>query len=361
MMNHTLIATVVAAVGTFGQIHPAAYTGMSLRHDSGEQSPHRAASGSASTHRLAAEDWDALAARFGGVIADTKASRDVLMTFTISAEVRQVLVKGGQRVKEGDLLIRARDGDQVALVDAQRLSANNDNEVKAATFQLELAELKYSRLKESNQGGKAELDEARIQAATSKVQLEQARVRLDLEVKRLAQAEGQLERYRLVAPFDGVIEEVKADVGQGMREAEPVIRIVNTELLWLDAYAPTMETIELELQKGRPAWVLMRLPDGARMVKGEILYVSPVADSVSQSRRVRVQYANTANWPAGIPAKVVFVQPGAEWDSYLASGVGGSVSRSGEGAGEAGGETEARRAARAGAVGCAAGGGRGWE
>jgi len=262
------------------------------------------------------DSWERLASKFGGVKADTKASRDVVMAFTISAEVREILVKGGQKVNENDLLVKARDGDQVALLEAQRLQAANDNEIKAAALQLELEDVKYKRLLESNQYGQSEIDEARIRAATAKVQLEQAKVRNDLDKKRVEQAEGQVERYRLKAPFSGIIEEVKVEIGQGIREAEPVVRIVNTDKLWLEVYAPTMETISLGVEKGHRAWVLVQMPGKPRLVEGSVLYVSPVADYVSQNRRVRVEINNTEGWPAGTSAKVVFVDPGEGWAAY---------------------------------------------
>ena len=116
--------------------------------------------------------------------------------------------------------------------------------------------------------------------------------------------------------IDGIIEEVKVDVGQGVREAEPALRIVNTEQLWIEAYTPTPETIRAGLDKDKPAWVLVDLPDQPRLVEGRILYISPVADSVSQKRRVRVEIVNTEGWPAGTPAKVVFEKPDAKWDLY---------------------------------------------
>lgn len=311
MMNPTLLASLVIAVcaSATPSLSPVSTAPASL------QAPASQPAG-----REDDASWEKLAESFGGVKADTKASRDVVMAFTISAEVREILVKGGQKVSENDLLVKARDGDQVALLEAQRLQAANDNEIKAAALQLELEDLKYKRLLESNQYGQSEIDEARIRAATSKVQLEQAKVRNDLDKKRVDQAEGQLERYRLKAPFSGIIEEVKVEIGQGIREAEPVVRIVNTDKLWLEAYARTMETISLGVEKGHRAWVLVQLPGKPRLVEGTVLYVSPVADYVSQNRRVRVEINNTEGWPAGTSAKVVFVDPGTAWDAYRATG-----------------------------------------
>jgi hypothetical protein len=57
------------------------------------------------------------------------------------------------------------------------------------------------------------------------------------------------------------------------------------------------------------------------LVKGTVLYVSPVADAVSQTRRVRVEIANTENWPAGTQARVRFSEPSdpGMWEKYLTS------------------------------------------
>lgn len=308
MMKPTLLASLVSVVCASAIADPSPLS--SINFFAGESPRHV---------KPDDDSWEKLATSFGGVKADTKASRDVVMAFTISAEVREILVTGGQKVSENDLLVRARDTDQVALVKAQRLQAANDNEIKAAALQLELEDVKYKRLLETQQAGVAELDEARIRAATAKVQLEQAKVRNDLDKVRVEQAEGQLERYRLKAPFSGFVEEVKVEIGQGIREAEPVVRIVNTDKLWLEAYASTMETISLNVEKGHRAWVLVQLPGKPRLVEGTVLYVSPVADYVSQNRRVRVEVTNTEGWPAGTSAKVVFVDPGEAWDAYRAA------------------------------------------
>ena len=102
----------------------------------------------------------------------------------------------------------------------------------------------------------------------------------------------------------------------GCTEQEKVLRMVNTDKLWLDPYAPTYETIRLGLKEGSPAWVLIDMPDAPKLVRGKVLYVSPVADSVSQTRRVRVEIDNPQAWPAGTQAQVRFTEPSAEWDKY---------------------------------------------
>src|SRR6185436_10237501 len=99
--------------------------------------------------RVGPDEWEAIATRFGGTKADTKPSRDSLMAFTVSAQVKEVPVQGGQVVKKDDLLVRARDDDQVAIVEGQRIQAASENEIRAAELAVELAKLKYDRLKEA--------------------------------------------------------------------------------------------------------------------------------------------------------------------------------------------------------------------
>lgn len=272
------------------------------------------------TQPAAEPSWDSIAQKFGGTKADTKPCQDSPMAFTIPVEVRQVMVRGGESVKKGDLLIRARDDEQEAVVAGQAIQAGNRNRIKNAELQKELADLNYARIQDAMSRGGAnpvELDQRRIEAASAAIAVQQETTNHELENKRLAQAQALLARYRLIAPFDGIVEEVRVEDGQGVRESDPVVRLVNIERLRLDAYAPTPETIRLGLTLGSPVWVLVALPDKPLIAVGKVVSVSPVADSVSQTRRVHVEIDNTESWPAGTPAMVRFTAPGAEWADYM--------------------------------------------
>lgn len=281
-----------------------------------DQSPQQVDSALASRVGATAASWDALAKEFGGYKSETKPSRDAVMQFAQSGEIRLISVSGGQRVKRGDVLARVRDAEVVAAIARQKIVAENRLEIDNAERQLELAQYRFEQLKAGKTFSPAEFEELRISAEVAKIQRDQAIVNLEAQKIALDQLLGQAERYRLEAPFDGVVEEVMVEVGQGVTENEKVLRIVNTETLWLDAYAGTSESIRLGLKENSPAWVLIELADAPRLVKGTVLYVSPVADAVSQTRRVRVEIQNTENWPAGTQARVRFTEPSGEWEKY---------------------------------------------
>ena len=111
-------------------------------------------------------DHDSLWRSFGGVRAITKPSRDAVMGFTLSTRVTEVLVEGGQRVHEGDLLIRGDDSADVAEAAFQRARAETPLPRKRAESKATLAKLEYERLLQAEaQGGANPLDIERARAA----------------------------------------------------------------------------------------------------------------------------------------------------------------------------------------------------
>jgi multidrug efflux pump subunit AcrA (membrane-fusion protein) len=122
-------------------------------------------------------------------------------------------------------------------------------------------------------------------------------------------------------------------VGQAVRETDAAVRVVNTDVLSLDANANTDKTIALQLKPGAPAWVLIDLGGRPVLAEGVVKYVSPVANSVSRTQRVRVEVPNPEGWPAGMQARVVFEKPGdafAEYEWERGDAEGARSARSGE-------------------------------
>jgi multidrug efflux pump subunit AcrA (membrane-fusion protein) len=262
--------------------------------------------------------WNEVSDAFGGAKAATKPSRDVTMAFTFPTEVRELSVHGGERVKQGDVLVRARDADVTAALEQQRVRSGSRLSIELAEKQQELADIRYAKIMEVGESGSSQMEreERRVEKEAAALQLQQAIMSFDEEQYKLAQLEGSYERYRLEAPFDGIVEDVMIEVGQAVRETDPAVRIVNTDVLELEANATTDTTIRLQLKPGAPAWVLMDLGGRPVLAVGKVKYVSPVANSVSRTQRVNVELENPAGWPAGMQAQVVFEEPGAAFAKY---------------------------------------------
>ena len=254
---------------------------------------------------------------FGGVQTFTKPSADAIMGFSLPNTVAAVTVAGGDAVKTGDLLVRGDDAEQLAILEQTRLRAESSLGIDRVTKQAELAEIEYTRLKQAFDGGggsQLEVDRARLAWETSKIDLLTAELNQELERRRLVQAEALLDKYRIRAPFDGIVDEVLVDPGDTMDNAQPVVRVVRIDPLWIDVPMPVDQTLELGLSGGEPVWALVDTPDRSVVVRGEVIEVSPLADYASRSRRVRVAIENPDMLPPGLRVWVRFDDPGEAWN-----------------------------------------------
>ncbi|MEM8757394.1 MAG: efflux RND transporter periplasmic adaptor subunit [Planctomycetota bacterium] len=255
-----------------------------------------------------------------GIKAVTRPSQDATMGFRFPTQVAEVLVRDGQAVEVGQRLVRADDAEAQAAYDVALLRAQSTLDVDLQTAALELARVEYEATKSAFEGGggsSIELDRSRLQRDTAVIQLDAARQR-DVEADRqLEQLAARLDSLRLVAPFSGIIDAVLVDVGDSVRDTDPVVRVVSVDPLLIDAATPTELTLGLSPMD--PAWVLVRIGDEPRVLSARIVGISPVADSVTGSRRVRVEATNPAGLPAGLTAFVRFEPPEAAWTPAMTS------------------------------------------
>lgn len=249
-----------------------------------------------------------------GIKAVTRPSQDAVLGFSFPTSVLEVLVSDGDAVTLGDPLVRADDREAHSAVVLQTIRAQSRLDVQAEEKALELAEVEFKATKTAFEGGGGstlELDRARLAADTAKLRLEASQQRFQEEQLQLEQLQIRLEKHTVNAPFDGVVESVVVAVGDTVRDSDPVVRVVSVNPLWVDVATPTEQT--MGLKAGDPAWCLVRIGDDLRLLNAKIEGISPVADSVTGARRVRVEASNPGGLPAGLTVFVRFVEPGDAW------------------------------------------------
>jgi multidrug efflux pump subunit AcrA (membrane-fusion protein) len=258
----------------------------------------------------------ALWATFGGIRAVTMPSRDSTMSFTFPTEIAEIAKIGGTSVKKGDVLVRGRDEEYRFQRDLQKLSAESDLAIQKAKAVVEQAKVEFTaqeELKAKKVYSQTEYDRARVLLLTRQVELELAKLEYEQQKVQLMVREAQLDRLVLKAPFDGKVDMVMGDVGVVKKETEPVVRVVGTDPLWMDVFAPINQTLELGLKPGDKAWVLMDLPGEAKVYQGKVIEVGADAAFEANKRRVRVELPNPSDWPSGPAAWVRFTAPEGEW------------------------------------------------
>lgn len=271
--------------------------------------------------------FDELTETFQGYKCFARPNKDAAMGFSNPNRVTEVLVKSGQRVKKGEILIRGDDAEDIIALDLQKVRAKSKSTVDRARAQAELAKLENDKIEKvslENAATPQEIDRARLSYAAAKADFETAEVeqlQQEIAVDRL---QARVDRARIIAPFDGVVDFVKVDAGQQTNENDKILRVVNVSPLWIDVPALTPETVQLGTRIGDEAWVLMDVAGKPRVMKAKVIELAPTADASSRTRQVRLELANPdradgtiGELVAGEPAWVRFTAPSEEWNAKL--------------------------------------------
>ena len=215
-----------------------------------------------------------------------EAARQNPLSFQIRGRITKRLVNAGDQVAQGQLLfaLDKRDLDQA--------STSARAQVQAATTAVQTAQdelARAQRLFKSNFVSEQALEQA-------KLRLTEAKTRLDSANSNLSQANNALGYSELLAPADGMVTEVMAEVGQVVSAGQPVGEFAFNGQLEIEVFlpqglkAPESATVLLDSQQ----W-----PATRREVSG-------AADPRSRTFRARYALpADVANIPIGTIAELL--------------------------------------------------------
>jgi len=223
----------------------------------------------------------------------TEADKKVAIVSRTQAIISELRVKRGDRVKAGDVLaVLTDDGRSAQLQQARALVQQRKAEFEARTKLIE-------------QGNLPKLDS---NAISSQLRAAEAA---------LAQAEAEVQRIRIVAPWDGLVDQVNAEEGQFLMlmpgggsgaGSNEIARMIS-----LDPIIAIVEVSEKRLggvRIGEEAE--LRLVSGA-VVKGKVRYISKSASATTRTYRVDIEAANPDNKIAdGITAEVAISMAAVE-------------------------------------------------
>ncbi len=190
------------------------------------------------------------------------------LSFTTGGTILQLKVKVGDRVRKGQL---------IATVDPTQVK--NTYEMAHATRMQ--AEDAYGRMKQLHDKGS--LTELKWVEAQS--QLQQAVAAEGIAKKSLADC-------ALHAPFDGIVSEKYAEVGQNAAPGMPIVKLVTTNVLNVKISVPESEMANVRVrQRARIAVQAL----GGKQYEGYVVEKGIVADPISRSYSVKIRVAGTNN------------------------------------------------------------------
>lgn len=243
-----------------------------------------------------------LAEEFEGVTAP---SADVSASFTLPALVEELKVKEGQFVTKGQVLaIQNKSIEEQQLV-RLRKEASASAMIDKARTEIEFLSKDVKQLEEALKKGatsKKELNDTQLKLRTAELNLKEALFNKDVAALKVKELESKIDQYILKSPVDGVIENISIEPGEAPKGGEEHIRIVRVKPMWVEVPVPRKTAIGLKMSDS--AKVIF--PENDVQEKAKIIFISPVADTASDTVRVKLELANTKERLVGERVKVIF-------------------------------------------------------
>lgn len=133
-----------------------------------------------------------------------KPKTDVKISANISAQIIELPVKEGDRVHQGQLLVRLDPGRYQAALDQAKA------QMKLQKANLDQAEQNFARIKqlfEKNLASQEQYDQSQTQLSVFRAQHESAQHNME-------QAEDDLAKTKIISPMDGIVSELRAEKGE---------------------------------------------------------------------------------------------------------------------------------------------------
>lgn len=210
------------------------------------------------------------------VLGRTTADRAVVVRAETAGRVVEIPIEKGASVKKGDVVAVLAADDRRSVV-------------AAAQAEVERRRIAYDAAQKLS-----------VKEYRSKVKLAEEKALLDQAEASLAAAKLSLGNILVRAPFDGVIDDRGAEIGDYRKVAEPIATVVD-----LDPIVVAIEIAEREIgavSVGMAAKV--RLVDGAE-VAGTVRFVSRASANAARTYRAEIAVPNAGGGiPAGMTAEV---------------------------------------------------------
>lgn len=211
------------------------------------------------------------------------AVQGVVVSAEAGGRVKRIGFEAGVTVKAGDVLLELD-------------TASEDAQLASARSSLALAQSNLSRtrrLAKRQLVSRAEVDNAAAQAKAARAQVN------------VVQA--SIKRKSVVAPFDGQLGLRQVNLGQILREGDPIVSLQTMDPIHADFSIP--QQYLHELKPGMPVRLTTDAAPG-KVFNGELLAISPQVDPVTRNIKVQAQLANPENLlRAGMFARIEVLLP----------------------------------------------------
>jgi len=227
-----------------------------------------------------------------------------------SGTITAIHVREGDEVRAGTMLAciddRQAQYDKLSAElkrDAALAKSQDDIEVRfaEAAFGVADAELNQSlaiNRHTSNAVSGAEIRRLRLTRQKAQLQIDRSRLELkiagmtaDVETTAVAAAEERIRRRQVMAPFDGIVLEVKRDPAEWVKTGDPLLRLIRLDRLRVEGFLQVREFNPEEVAGRNVTVAVQRARGQVVRLPGRVVFVSPTVQA-GDKYRIRAEVEN---------------------------------------------------------------------
>jgi len=242
-------------------------------------------------------------------VGTLRAAETSQLAAQMMGNIVEVRVREGDHVQRGQVLAVIDGAQPRAALDRATgadLAALQETSASESDFTLAEATFKrYQTLYDRKSVSPQEFDEIRARYQAAQARREMARAGQAQAKAALQQARTALGYTHIVAPFDGLVTDKKADVGTLASPGMPIFTVEDPRRYRLEATVN-----ETDLRYVRPGQQVSVLVDalGDRELKGKVIQIVPAADPASRSFLVKVELPSDPALRSGLFGRAQFTR-----------------------------------------------------
>jgi RND family efflux transporter MFP subunit len=222
----------------------------------------------------------------------------------------------GDHVEKGDLLVELRAEEAKAQLAVARQEASTDVNERFARAQLDVSQAELDKALSANRKypnavSQVELDRLEFTRDRADLQIEQAIQEREVATLRVGEALARVDASEIRAPFSGYVTRVLKNVGEAVRQGDPLIQLRNTSRVKVEGYVSVAQA--QRLKRGLPVEVHLDSPEALyepKPHKGTLHFVDVAVDPVNGRVRVWAEVENPDNeLRAGLTARMYIELP----------------------------------------------------
>lgn len=207
----------------------------------------------------------------------------------------------GNLIKSGDLIAKVKDEVALAQFMTAQTTASNNVEILFAEKSAEVAQVEYAKALRSNAvlpNTVTDIELRRLKLNYEKAELQKLNAQKDHEVAgcKRDEADEILKTHTVTAPMAGLVTKLFKRTGDGVREGEAVLEVVNTDRMRVAGYVQFRDRsrlqigdtvqVQIEVEGGDP------LPEEDEIFLGRITFIDNAVQKVRPEVKIHAEVTN---------------------------------------------------------------------